>query len=109
MTVKGTNSQCNYTINYTIYPDAVVDMKVTFAPVSATRRLGLAMQFAKGFEGVEYYARGPWSNYVDRKSGSRLGRYVTTVDDMIDENIHRRPLATIRSCVNSFCQMLPAT
>ena len=88
MTVKGTNSQCNYAIDYTIYPDAVVDMKVTFAPVSATRRLGLAMQFAKGFEGVEYYARGPWSNYVDRKSGSRLGRYVTTVDDMIDENIH---------------------
>lgn len=88
MTVSGTNSQCDYTIDYTIYPDAVVDMKVTFSPKAATRRLGLAMQFAKGFENVEYYARGPWSNYVDRKTGSRLGRYVTTVDNMIDENIH---------------------
>lgn len=88
MTVSGTNSQCDYTIDYTIYPDAVVDMKVTFSPKAATRRLGLAMQFAEGFENVEYYARGPWSNYVDRKTGSRLGRYVTTVDNMIDENIH---------------------
>ena len=88
MTMSGTNSQCNYTIDYTIYPDAVVDMKVTFSPKAATRRLGLAVQFAKGFENVEYYARGPWSNYVDRKTGSRLGRYVTTVDNMMDENIH---------------------
>ena len=46
------------------------------------------MQFAGGFEDVEYYARGPWSNYSDRKTGSFIGRYVTTVDDMIEEQIH---------------------
>ena len=88
MRVSGTNSQCPYTIDYTFYPDAVVDMKVTFTPTAATRRIGLSMQFAKGFEDVEYYARGPWSNYVDRKTGSRLGRYATTVDDMVEEMIH---------------------
>ena len=77
-----------YTIDYTIYPDATVDMKVTLQSSSSYRRVGLAMQFQGGFENVEYYARGPWSNYVDRKTGSYLGRYVTTVDDMIDENIH---------------------
>ena len=77
-----------YTIDYTIYPDATIDMKVTFTSSSNYRRVGLGMQFPGGFENVEYYARGPWSNYVDRKTGSYLGRYVTTVDDMIEENIH---------------------
>lgn len=77
-----------YTIDYTIYPDATIDMKVTFTSNSNYRRVGLGMQFPGGFENVEYYARGPWSNYVDRKTGSYLGRYVTTVDDMIEENIH---------------------
>ena len=77
-----------YTIDYTIYPDATIDMKVTFTSSSKYRRVGLGMQFPGGFENVEYYARGPWSNYVDRKTGSYLGRYVTTVDDMIEENIH---------------------
>ena len=77
-----------YTIDYIIYPDATIDMKVTFNSSSIYRRVGLGMQFTGGFENVEYYARGPWSNYVDRKTGSYLGRYVTTVDDMIEENIH---------------------
>ena len=88
MSVSGSVTHCNYTIDYTIYPDATVDMKVTFSPMGATRRLGLGMQFAAGFENVEFYARGPWSNYSDRKSGCYLGRYTTTVSDMIEEFIH---------------------
>ena len=37
---------------------------------------------------VEYYGRGPWSNYSDRKTGSWLGRYSTTVDDFMEEFPH---------------------
>ena len=88
MSVNGTATNCNYTIDYTFYPDATVDMKVTLNPSGATRRLGLGMQFAQGFENVEFYARGPWSNYSDRKSGCYLGRYTTTVDDMVEELVH---------------------
>ncbi len=88
MSVRGQASNCNYTIDYTFYPDATVDMKVTLSPTGSTRRLGIGMQFAEGFEDVEYYARGPWSNYSDRKTGSFIGRYVTTVDDMVEELTH---------------------
>ena len=88
LTASGRGTNCNYTIAYTIYPDATVDMKVTFNPNGATRRIGLGMQFAGGMEQVEYYGRGPWSNYVDRKTGSYLGRYLTTIDDMLEEQIH---------------------
>ena len=81
-------SSALYTINYTFYPDGTIDMNVTFSPRSKYARIGLGMQFASGFENVEFYARGPRSNYSDRKTGSYLGRFTTTVDDMVDEMIH---------------------
>ena len=93
MTVKEGNKFTSlfnslYTIVYTFYPDGTVDMKVTFSPSGTYTRIGLGMQFASGFENVEFYARGPRSNYSDRKTGSYLGRFTTTVDDMVDEMIH---------------------
>ncbi len=89
ISMSGQGWKANYTTNYTIYPDGTVDMKVKFDPQRrGLRRLGLAMQFADGFEGVEYYAKGPWSNYKDRQTGSYLGRYTTTVDDMVEEYVH---------------------
>ena len=88
ITVSG-NSGRSYTIAYTIYPDGVVDMAVNFNSSSSTcYRVGLAMEFGSGFEGVEYYGRGPWANYPDRMTGSYLGRYTTTVDDLFEEYTH---------------------
>lgn len=87
MSAKGTKT--NYEVTYTVYPNGVMDMKVTFDPQRrGLRRLGMGMQFAPGFKEVEYYAKGPWSNYKDRQTGSYLGRYTTTIRDMIDENTH---------------------
>ena len=88
MSVSGSATGCSYTTNYTFYPDGTVDMNVTFSPSQSLARIGLGMQFAAGFENVEFYARGPRSNYSDRKTGSYLGRFTTTVDDMVDELTH---------------------
>ena len=88
MSVSGSATGCSYTADYTFYPDGTVDMTVTFSPSQSLARIGLGMQFAAGFENVEFYARGPRSNYSDRKTGSYLGRFTTTVDDMVDEMIH---------------------
>ncbi len=88
MSVSCSATGCSYTTDYTFYPDGTVDMKVTFSPSQSLARIGLGMQFASGFENVEFYARGPRSNYSDRKTGSYLGRFTTTVDDMVDELIH---------------------
>ena len=74
---------CNYQTTFTVYSNGMMDMEVTFSPSSSNiRRLGLSMQVAPGFENVQYYARGPESNYCDRKRGAFLGLYNTTVSDM---------------------------
>ncbi len=68
-----TNGKDTHQIAYTIYPNGTVDMKVTTNNSSEeTRRIGITMQFAPGFENVKYYAKGPWSNYIDRQRGSLL-------------------------------------
>ena len=77
------NGMCNYTIVYTIYANGTMDMEVVYQPFGTTlRRMGLSMQLTPGLENVEYYARGPKANYVDRKTGAFLGVYNTTVTDM---------------------------
>ena len=76
---------CNYTFVYTITADGamLVDASYTVVPKDA-RRVGMSLVFPADFEQVEYYACGPYENYVDRKDGSLLGRYYTTVSDMFE-------------------------
>ena len=89
VTVNVNHSQCPYQITYSVYSSGVVDMKVEYNPTaSGLRRIGLDMLFPAGFENVEYYAKGPWENYIDRQTGSFLGRYTTTVDDMFEMYPH---------------------
>ncbi|MBR5593782.1 MAG: DUF4981 domain-containing protein [Bacteroidaceae bacterium] len=89
VTVNVQHSKCPYVITYSVYSSGVVDMKVEYNPqVSGLRRIGLDMLFPAGFENVEYYAKGPWENYIDRQTGSFLGRYTTTIDDMFEMYPH---------------------
>lgn len=86
VTVDVDGKTCPYTNVYTIYAAGVVDMETTYNPNTndELRRLGMYMQFDPQWEGVAYYAKGPWENYIDRQLGSYLGRYTTTVTDMFE-------------------------
>ena len=89
ITVNVKHSKCSYVITYSVYSSGVVDMKVEYnTQASGLRRIGIDMLFPAGFENVEYYAKGPWENYIDRQTGSFLGRYTTTVDDMFEMYAH---------------------
>lgn len=75
----------NLVTTYTVYSDGTVDLGAEFMAVSdEPRRLGLCFSLAPGLENVEYYAQGPWSNYVDRQNGVKAGVYHTTVSDMAE-------------------------
>ena len=89
VTVNVQHSKCPYVVTYTVYASGVVDMKIDYSPnVSGLRRIGIDMLFPAGYENLEYYAKGPWENYIDRQTGSFLGRYTTTVDDMFEMYPH---------------------
>ncbi|MBO7290422.1 MAG: DUF4981 domain-containing protein [Bacteroidaceae bacterium] len=76
---------CKYKFNYTITADGalLIDAAYNVVPKDA-RRIGMSLVFPAEFEQVEYYAYGPFENYVDRRGGSLLGRYHTTVSDMFE-------------------------
>ena len=89
VTVNVQHSKCPYTVTYTVYANGIVDMKIDYSPnASGLRRIGIDMLFPAGYENVEYYAKGPWENYIDRQTGSFLGRYTTTIDDMFEMYPH---------------------
>jgi beta-galactosidase len=44
-------------------------------------RVGLNLQLASVFSNLQWYGRGPWENYQDRKSSAFIGFYESTVDD----------------------------
>ena len=80
---RRTGSLCDTEINYTIYPQGIVDVEATFVPKSAgLRRAGLVCMVDSSLHNVDYYAYGPWENYCDRKDGALVGRYTTTVAEM---------------------------
>ena len=85
VTVAADGKNCSYQFEYTIYANGVIDFDAQYTPQTTDlRRIGMAISFPAEFQSVEYYARGPWENYIDRKSGSFLGRYVSTVSDMFE-------------------------
>jgi beta-galactosidase len=74
---------CDTEINYTIYPQGIIDVEAKFIPKSGDlRRAGLVCGIDSTLNNVNYYALGPWENTVDRKDGVVVGRYSTTVEKM---------------------------
>ena len=68
---------------YLISGDGTVSVQNTVTPAGrmplALPRLGVRMMLDAALEQMAYYGRGPWENYVDRKAGSDLGYYESTV------------------------------
>jgi beta-galactosidase len=44
-------------------------------------RVGVRLDLVAGYERLAYFGRGPVENYADRKAGSLVARYDTTVTD----------------------------
>ena len=46
------------------------------------QKIGLQFELPKAFSIVEYYGRGPFENYPDRKTGAKIAKYHSTADSM---------------------------
>jgi len=71
---------------YTISPDGEISLQHTINPNGkmpmSLPRIGTKWVFDNQMQNVEWFGRGPQENYPDRKTGYRIGRYKTTVDEM---------------------------
>lgn len=81
-------SICDTEIEYTIYPQGIVDIEASFIPKSDNlRRAGLVCAIDSTLRNIDYYAHGPWENYCDRKDGALVGRYSSTVAEMVERYV----------------------
>lgn len=72
------------TLAYTVYPDGSITMAssiVSSDPSLVLPRLGYVMKLAQQYDQYTYFGRGPLNNYADRKTGSFVGLYKSTVAD----------------------------
>ena len=72
-------------LHYRIYPDGQAD--VTFIADLASDlpempRFGMTMQLKEGFDEAQWYGRGPFENYQDRKFSADLGIYQQSVSEL---------------------------
>jgi len=70
---------------WTFASDGSVTLKNKVVPFgrmpNALLRLGLSLRLGRAYENMAWYGRGPWENYVDRKTASFVGIWRSTVTD----------------------------
>ncbi len=80
---RGRWTDCLHTHRYTLHPDhrLVVDNTIEFPDLEMTDlpRAGVRFELVPGYERIEYFGRGPFENYADRKAASHLARHRSTV------------------------------
>ncbi|MDM7925956.1 MAG: glycoside hydrolase family 2 TIM barrel-domain containing protein [bacterium] len=84
---------------YTVRGDGTVHienlLKTADSTVAVIPRVGMKMRFPEEFKRLEYFGRGPWENYCDRKASAFVGRYRSSVAEQAvpyvrpQENGHR--------------------
>ncbi len=100
---------CPTTVDYTFYPQGIVDIDATFDPQNPDlRRAGLALGIDSALSRVEYYALGPWENINDRADGVTLGRYTSVVGEM-DEKYMKPQSAGTRAALRDVTFTDPST
>jgi len=71
-----------HTMRYTLSPAGELSIEnqvVIGNNLSDIPRVGLSMALDQALEGMEWYGRGPWENYADRKASAMMGRFGGTV------------------------------
>lgn len=87
-------SYLGQTLIYLIYADGTIDIDASFTTDERfdQSRIGLRALLNKELEQLAWYGRGPFENYPDRRAGSYVGRYQSTVTDMREHYIRTQSM-----------------
>ncbi|OYP57500.1 beta-galactosidase [Prevotella sp. P5-92] len=77
----GADYELCYSINSVGDIKVEADYRPTQADIPLIPKFGMRMRLTSDFNKVEYYGRGPWENYPDRKLGYDIGHYTMPLAD----------------------------
>lgn len=81
---------------YRVYPDGRLYVFHSAVPTKGMLRFGYQMTMDKSMEYITWYGRGPKPTYVDRKLGSKIDLYKSSVTDF--EYRYMRPQESSNRC-----------
>ena len=80
------------TVKYTVINERQILVDVDYKPSGNDNpvmpKFGMHMRIPADYTIIEYYGRGPWENYPDRKRSAFLGRYMMPLSEFETEYIH---------------------
>ncbi|MBR5686407.1 MAG: DUF4981 domain-containing protein [Prevotella sp.] len=81
------------TLTYSINTSGQIQVEADYQPsrersIVNIPKFGMRMRLPIDYDKIRYYGRGPWENYPDRKRSAFLGKYTTTLSDMMTEYVH---------------------
>ncbi len=94
------------TVKYTAINDHSILVELDYHPSGTDKpllpKLGMRMRLPADFTTIEYFGRGPWENYPDRKRSAFLGRYKMPLAEYETEYVHPQDNGC-RTDVRWFC------
>ena len=77
----------NYIILYQLNGKGQLQVEATYTPLCDTiphiPKFGMRVRINDNFNSIDWYGRGPWENYPDRKTGSLIGLYNSKLENFI--------------------------
>lgn len=81
------NDSAHVAIGYTIYGDGTINVQYKLNADMALPNLpkiGMQCGIKRNYENITYYGRGPYENYIDRRTGSEAGIYTQVIDTFME-------------------------
>lgn len=82
----------NLTLAYSFTNDNRIMVNMDYIPTATDiplmPKFGMRMRLPADYTNIQYYGRGPWENYPDRKRSAFLGRYQMPLSDYMTDYEH---------------------
>ncbi|HTJ50850.1 MAG TPA: glycoside hydrolase family 2 TIM barrel-domain containing protein [Cyclobacteriaceae bacterium] len=77
----------NYTLSYQLNGAGKLQVEATYTPLSDTipliPKFGMRLRIPENYNSIDWYGRGPYENYPDRKTASLIGLYNASLTNFI--------------------------
>lgn len=77
----------DYTVSYQLNGEGKLQVEATYAPLGDTiplmPKFGMRVRIPENYNSIDWYGRGPYENYPDRKTASLIGLYNSSLTNFI--------------------------